>query len=232
LRIFEYFWFVLDWLEISRGGDITELVHSSHLFYSSKITPLLKKYHVRSCLIDESDEDDEKEDNEKEENNHERYSHFTFESDGFYVTLRFLPFIFFIDLLIYIFEFLYNIRERCADHIKSIMKKKKKKQSSVSNMRMMEYLISPSLTMSLYFDVFLIISLSLLSIGCVISSSSPPSSLSNDDNQDSSSSSLYEMILSQPSYLYLILGGLIFGLNCIQAHNWFHKGILKFWWGL
>lgn len=57
-----------DWITMTKGLDITELVESHHIYYD-KLTPYLKKYHVRATT-------------------RPRNSKFTFEPNGFYVTMR------------------------------------------------------------------------------------------------------------------------------------------------
>ncbi len=58
-----------DWLELSRGTDITEAFNTSHVFIGRART-LLAKYHVRSCP------------------EIPRRSPYTFKEDGFYSKLR------------------------------------------------------------------------------------------------------------------------------------------------
>lgn len=57
-----------DWITLTKGMDITELVESHHV-YQDKLAPYLKKYRVK-------------------ETTRPRNSKLTFHKDGFYVTMR------------------------------------------------------------------------------------------------------------------------------------------------
>lgn len=57
-----------EWIQLSKGTDITELVESHHI-YPERLEKYFEKYRVRQCKSP-------------------RVGKLTFEPDGFYVTLR------------------------------------------------------------------------------------------------------------------------------------------------
>lgn len=60
-----------DWIETTRGTDITEAFETSHLVNVEKVDAILAKYYVRDADV-----------------GHVRNSPYTFEEDGFYKTLK------------------------------------------------------------------------------------------------------------------------------------------------
>jgi cytochrome b involved in lipid metabolism len=58
-----------DWIEMTRGTDITEAFEASHVFHVDKVESILAKYYVKEAT-------------------HPRNSPYVFKDDGFYKTLK------------------------------------------------------------------------------------------------------------------------------------------------
>ena len=182
-----------DWIDLTKGGDITELVESSHLNIEH-IRKMLIKFHVKDLSTP-------------------RFSRLTFKEDGFYNRLRtkcqkviakvginptwsmmvYFDLLFFLSIIMWITGILlYYVQERdhhthSFDHF----------QQRISSFMTATYtmMMTPS-----------------------SSTLTKPTMLRRDFFL-----SFVQLISAIPFYLPLLLGGMFFGMNCVQAHNWFHK---------